>query len=395
MDDTLRALGDLARFRRRLVATMQDQVVIGITGSCGKTTVKEMTAAILKRRWPAGPDYPEGAVLYTRGNLNNLIGMPLSLLPITPRQRAAVLEMGMNAPGEIHAMALSAEPDICCITNVHGVHLAGLNDLDGVAKAKGELFAASKDSAMLVVNLDDERVRALADGIQRKKITFATVDSGADMYTSEIEAEPGGVITFLLHRGNETVQIHLYTVGLHNVTNAVTAAAIGAAAGATLAEIAAGLADFRPGDRRMVQLQTATGLGVLNDTYNANPASMEAGLKTLAQMGGKRTAALLGDMLELGDSSVAAHHQLGRQVAELGVDFLGVVGSFKDKIVSGALEYGMLPDRVKLFEEKAAAAAWIESLQESGELTAGDWLLVKASRGLRMETIVERLTGNT
>jgi len=395
VEDTLQALADLARFRRRLVATMQDQVVIGITGSCGKTTVKEMTAAILKRRWPAGPHYPDGAVLYTRGNLNNRIGMPLSLLPITPRQRAAVLEMGMNMPGEISAMALSAEPDVCCITNVHGVHLEGLHDLDGVARAKGELFAASKENALLVVNLDDERVRALADRIQRKKITFATVNSAADLYASEVEAEPGGVITFLLHRAGETVQIHLYTVGLHNVTNAVTAAAICTAAGATLAEISAGLADFRPGDRRMVQLQTAAGLGVLNDTYNANPASMEAGLKTVAQMGGKRKAAILGDMLELGESSMAAHRQLGRQAAELGLDFLGVVGSFREEIRQGALEHGMLPDRVRSFEEKAAAAAWIESLQESGELAAGDWLLVKASRGLRMETIVERLTGNT
>lgn len=395
VEDTLQALGDLARFRRRLMAKVQEQVIIGLTGSCGKTTVKEMTAAILKRRWPAGPHYPEDAVLYTKGNLNNLIGMPHSLLPISPRHRAAVLEMGMNAPGEIRSMARSAEPDICCITNVYGVHLAGLHDLDGVARAKGELFEESGEDATLIVNIDDERVRALADGLERKKITFSADSDQADLYSSDIEALPEGAIRFLLHRGEETVQIYLNTVGLHNVINSVTAAAIATAAGAGLAEIAAGLADFRPGDRRMVQLKTPNGLGVLNDTYNANPASMEAGLKTLVQMGGKRTAALLGDMLELGDSSVAAHRQLGRQAAELGVDYLGVVGSFREEVGRGAREYGMSPDRVRVFAEKAEAAAWLELLQESGELDESDWLLVKASRGLRMETIVERLTGNT
>jgi len=392
--DTLAALGAMARFRRRLSARLQEQVVISITGSCGKTTVKEMTAAILRRRWPAGPDHPEDAVLATRGNLNNLIGLPLTLLPITPRQRAAVLEMGMNMPGEIRAMARIAEPDICCITNVHGVHLEGLGDLDGVAGAKGELFEEAPEQATLVVNLDDQRVRSQAERHSRKKLTFSTCRPEADLFATDVEAE-AGMICFELHRHGETAQIHLFTVGLHNVANAVAAAAIATAAGATLGEIASGLADFRPADRRMVQMRTPAGLGLLNDTYNANPASMEAGLKTLVQMGGRRTAALLGDMLELGESSAAAHRRLGRQAAELGVTFLGVVGGFREEVLKGALEGGLVPDRARMFEEKESAAAWIEGLQESGELAAGDWLLVKASRGLRMETIVARLTGNT
>jgi len=395
VEDTLQALGDLARFRRRLMRKIGKPVIIGITGSCGKTTVKEMTAAILRRRWPSGHDYPENCVLATQGNLNNQIGMPLSLLPITPRQKAAVLEMGMNAPGEIRAMARSAEPDICCITNVHGVHLAGLHDLEGVAQAKGELFAESLADAVLVVNLDDDWVRALADQYQRRKVTFSVDDDHADLHLSKIEAVPGEGITFLLHRDGETRNITLDTVGLHNAANALTAASIATAVGASLGEIAAGLADFHPADRRMVQMKTAAGLGVLNDTYNANPASMEAGLKTLVQMGGRETAAVLGDMLELGESSVAAHRQLGRQAAELGVGFLAVVGNFSEDVVAGALENGMPPDRVKMFVEKEAAAEWILSLTRSGALGSGDWLLVKASRGLRMETIVERLTGKT
>lgn len=391
VDDTLEALGELARFRRRLAARYQQQVVIAITGSCGKTTVKEMTAAIMRRRWPAGPEYPEDAVLATRGNLNNLIGLPLTLLPITPRQRVAVLEMGMNAPGEIRAMARTAEPDICCITNVHGVHLAGLHDLAGVAAAKGELFAEAGQESILVVNLDDERVVQQATLHDRRKLTFSITNQAADLYVSSIHQEPEGVITFTLHHDGEAVQAHIYTVGLHNVANAAAAAAIASAAGMGLTDIAAGLADFRPGDRRMVRLKTAHGLGVLNDTYNANPASMSAGLHTLMQMGARHTAAMLGDMLELGQSAVEAHRQLGREVAELGVSYLGVVGELRQEVAEAALSAGMPPDRVRMFDQKPEAVKWLEDLQHKGELVQGDWLLVKASRGLRMETIVEAL----
>ncbi|MFV0435934.1 MAG: UDP-N-acetylmuramoyl-L-alanyl-D-glutamate--2,6-diaminopimelate ligase [Desulfopila sp.] len=395
VDDTLAALADLARFRRQLVRKISRPLVIAITGSCGKTTVKEMTAAILRHHWPSGSGNPENSVLATTGNLNNVIGMPLTLLPITPRQRAAVLEMGMNAPGEIRRMAKSAEADISCITNVHGVHLAGLHDLAGVARAKGELFAESAPEGILVVNLDDEWVRTLAEPCSQRKITFSLTDPGADLFVGDIEALAGAGLRFMLHRQGETTQIVLDTVGLHNVANGLTAAAIATAAGATLAEIARGLADYRPADRRMVRMETAAGLGVLNDTYNANPASMVAGLQTLIQMGGRQTAAVLGDMLELGDSAVAAHGQLGRQAAEAGLGFLAVVGDFREHVAAGALAAGMAADRVRLFAEKDAAADWISSLVDSGALAAGDWLLVKASRGLRMETIVERLTGNT
>ncbi len=397
--NTLTALGDLARFRRRLMNTIQDQVVVGLTGSCGKTTVKEMTGAIFRRQWPAGPDYPENAVLQTKGNLNNLIGLPLSLLPITPRHRAAVLEMGMNAPGEIRTMARIAEPDICCITNVHGVHLAGLHDIHGVAAAKGELFAEASEDAVLVVNLDDEHVQGIANNYSQKKVTYSvsvsTHNRPVDVYASDVVAESGGVITFTLHYAGEKEQIHLYTVGVHNVSNALSAAAIAIAAGVKLAEIAAGLADFRPSDRRMVQVETSFGVGVLNDTYNANPASMEAGLKTLVQMGGAKVAALLGDMLELGESAKGAHKDLGRQAASLGVNFLGIVGEFSEEVAQGAVEQGLDPDNVLTFDDKEKAAEWVENLQQTRKLVKGDWLLVKASRGLQMETIVERLTGNT
>ncbi len=396
--DTLQALGDLARFRRRLLARYEEQFIIGITGSCGKTTVKEMTAAILRRRWPAGPDYPENSVLYTKGNLNNLIGLPLSLLPLSPHNKAAVLEMGMNAPGEIRQMTRVAEPDICCITNVHPVHLEGLHTIEGVAAAKEEIFAEAQAETLLIINLDDAHVRQMAGRYAQPKICFSAstenVPAEADVFVSNVKVTDG-VIIFMLHRGKEKTEVRLHTVGLHNITNALCAAAIATGAGASLAEIAEGLADFRPADRRMVQMRTSFGVGVLNDTYNANPASMAAGLTTLMQMGTGRTAALLGDMLELGEGSAATHRELGSLAASLGVTYLGVVGKYCTEVYEGACSGGMTPDNVRTFVNKDNAAEWIENLQESGQLVGGDWLLVKASRGLQMETIVARLIGKS
>ena len=171
--DTLQALGDLAAFRRRALAEQCEQVVIGLTGSCGKTTVKEMVSSILARMWPEGPDFPADCVLKTTGNFNNLIGLPLSLLPLDVRHRAAVLEMGMNRPGELRRLGAIADPDISCITNIHGAHLEGLQSIEGVAKAKEELFAATKESGILVVNLDDVRIRELSGKYNNRQITFA------------------------------------------------------------------------------------------------------------------------------------------------------------------------------------------------------------------------------
>ncbi len=173
VSDTLQALGDLAAFRRQKLAEQCQQVVIGITGSCGKTTVKEMVFSILARMWPAGAEYPADCVLKTTGNFNNLIGLPLSLLPLDVSHRAAVLEMGMNRPGELSRLGTIADPDVSCITNIHGAHLEGLQSIEGVAKAKEELFGATRESGVLVVNLDDVRIRKLSSKYNNRQITFA------------------------------------------------------------------------------------------------------------------------------------------------------------------------------------------------------------------------------
>jgi murE/murF fusion protein len=402
--DTLQALGDLAAFRRKALAEECKQVVIGLTGSCGKTTVKEMVSSILVGMWPEGPDFPADCVLKTRGNFNNLIGLPLSLLPLDVKHRAAVLEMGMNRPGELKRLGEIADPDISCITNIHGAHLEGLESIEGVARAKEELFAATRKSGVLVVNLDDSRIRDLATRYDNRKITFSVNDRGQQnagetkpdeiiphLWASNIHMEEGGTITFTLHYEQESVEIHLFIAGEHNVSNALCAAAIGLAAGASLEHIAAGLADFRPPDKRMEMLRAKSGFTIINDTYNANPASMAAGLKTLKMIAGKTSIAIIGDMLELGPVSGQAHYEIGKLIAELAIDYVGVIGEFKKNVVQGALDHGFHKDRLHMFEGKEVAARWIHEMVDREKPAQNNVVLVKASRGLRFETIVAEL----
>jgi len=393
--DTLKALGDMAAYRRKQLAKICDQIVIGITGSCGKTTVKEMVAAILKRKWPEGAEYSPDSVLKTQGNFNNLIGLPLSLLPLNLTHRAAVLEMGMNQPGELSRLTEIADPDISCIVNIHSAHLEGLQSIEGVAMAKDELFAGTKENGLLVVNLDDSRVSRLAEKYNQNKITFAVHEENLkkdpDIWATDINLEETGVITFTLHSDDKTEDIHLYAAGEHNVSNALAAAAITFSCGADIGEIAAGLADFRPPDKRMEILQAKGGYSLLNDTYNANPASMAAGLKTLKHMSRNYCVAILGDMLELGATAGSAHFELGQLVAGLQINSIGLVGEFKDEIRNGALAGGLSSENIKLFKDKKNVAEWVRGLISQKKLGQDGHLLVKASRGLRFETIVSEL----
>ncbi len=403
VEDTLQALGDLAAYRRQVMKEVASPLVVGITGSCGKTTVKEMTAAIFAKHWPSGAKdatmAPESQVLKTQGNYNNLIGMPLSLLPVSPAHKALILEMGMNQSGEIDRLARIAAPDIACIVNVHAAHLEGLHSIEGVAKAKEELFAGCGQNAVLIVNLDDPLVRTMAQKYQRKKIFYAldTPEKNGERVelpqvwaSGSIKAENGSQ-HFILHVGKQTRPVTLCVQGVHNVANAVAAAAIAHAAGIGIAEINDGLAAFRSADKRMQIVKGKGGLLILNDTYNANPASMRAGIVTLAQQEGKRRVAILGDMLELGPGSGEAHRDIGLFLAGQGVDFVALVGSFAPETAAGALQAGMKKRQLLVFSEKQEVVPWIEGLLATGQLQAGDWLLVKGSRGMRLEEVVERL----
>jgi len=379
--DTLKALGDLAAWRR---AAMPGLRVVAITGSSGKTTVKEMTAAILSR----GHN-----ILKTKGNFNNLVGLPLSLLPVEPAQEFAVLEMGMNRPGEIARLTEIAAPDIACILNVMESHLAGLGDIEGVARGKGELFAGLGAEAIMVVNNDDPRVVALAAGCPQRQISFGT-GANALVRATHIRGLGEEGILFTLHVGEERRRITIRQPGLHTVANGLAAAAMAHAAGAPLDDIVAGLESFAAAANRLAICQVMGGLKVVNDTYNANPGSVRAALATLRDLAGNRKqVAVLGDMLELGAHSVAAHRGVGETAAAMGCDLLFAVGRFAEQTVEGARAGGMDNQQARVFASKEEIVAHVRKLVVLGDLAAGDWLLVKGSRGMRMETVVDGLVG--
>jgi murE/murF fusion protein len=380
--DTVAALGQLAGSLRHWNNNLQ---VIAITGSSGKTTVKEMVGAILSQ---------SHAILKTEGNFNNLIGLPLTLFGLKPEHEIAVLEMGMNRPGEIASLTEIADPDIACIINVQEAHLEGLGDIQGVAKAKNELFTGIKQTGKVAVNLDDEIVSSLAARLKQEKITFGCRPE-AFVRATEIKSLGQNGMAFSLHIGNETRQVTIQGLGRHNVTNSLAAAAMAHGVGVGIDEISSGLAAFRPYDKRARIEELPSGVKVLNDCYNANPASMQAALHTLIDLKkNHRTVAVLGDMLELGTKTNEAHAALGRTVKKLGIDFLAAFGSQAENMVINARNAGMDSAAAKGFSSKKDLASWLHKLIRDGRIESGDWCLVKGSRGMRMEEVLEFLRNN-
>lgn len=379
VEDTLTGLGDLAA-RRRLDAPGLS--VIAITGSAGKTTVKEMAAAIISIGH---------SVLKTSGNLNNLIGLPLTLFRLESGNEFAVLEMGMNRPGEIARLTEIARPDVACITNIGEAHLEGLGSIEGVAQAKGELFKGASPSCWLVVNADDPRVVELADRCSQEKVTFGFSES-AQVWASDVVFGGENGTSFVLHIGKERRAMRIASCGDHNVRNALAAAAIGVCAGIAVDDIVRGLTAWEPYSQRFQIKTTPEGIKVVDDTYNANPSSMRAALETVGQMApGKRTVAILGDMLELGDHSPVAHREVGKTAAATGFSYLFAMGRQAEQVVSGARSEGMAETQIGALTDHGEAVARIRALSKQNELGIGDWILVKGSRGMRMEVVVQGL----
>ncbi|MDX1775971.1 MAG: UDP-N-acetylmuramoyl-tripeptide--D-alanyl-D-alanine ligase, partial [Desulfobulbales bacterium] len=380
--DTLVALGQMAGFLRRWRNDLQ---VVAITGSSGKTTVKEMTAAILGRNH---------TILKTKGNFNNLIGLPLTLFRLRQDHEIAVLEMGMNKPGEIASLTKIADPDVACIINVQEAHLEGLGDIGGVARAKNELFAGLKSRGKIAVNLDDDIVRSLAEPLAQEKTTFGR-HPDAFVRASDISSLGTKGMQYTLHIGPQSGRATIKGLGMHNVTNSLAAAAMAHALGSGLDQIIQGLAEFEPYDNRTGVEKLSSGIWVLNDCYNANPASMQAALKTLADLKkDKKAVAVLGDMLELGSKSNEIHSSLGQAVYESGCDFLAAFGSQAENMVSGARLAGMAAAAAKGFMDKKELVSWLEKLLHHGMIAPGDWFLIKGSRGIRLEEVLELLRNN-
>jgi UDP-N-acetylmuramoyl-tripeptide--D-alanyl-D-alanine ligase len=373
--DTLKALGDLAQYRRRKL----DPAVLAITGSNGKTTTKEMVAAILERGTLGGKSL-RGRVLKTEGNLNNLVGLPLTLLRLGEKQRVAVVELGTSHPGEIGRLTEIADPDAALITSVAPAHLTGLGSLAGVAREKGELFRRMNCEGTAVVNLDDLWVARFGKAFKGKKVTY-----GKNGQVTGKEWRSLGVrgAEFTLRVDNQNQRIRLRLCGRHNLWNAVGAAALAHSLGVGLAAIEKGLRAVKPFSMRM-ELEQWRGLRIINDAYNANPASMEAALRTLAEMPGRgNRVAVLGDMLELGRENARCHLDLGRAAARYRLHRLFLLGPQARRVKRGAVAAGMDGDLVVIGRDHQEIAARLK-----GQVKKEDWLLFKGSRGMQMEKVL-------
>jgi UDP-N-acetylmuramoyl-tripeptide--D-alanyl-D-alanine ligase len=351
--------------------------LVGVAGSNGKTTAKEMTAAILGKA---------GDCLATRGNLNNHIGVPLTLLRLTPGHRFAVIEMGANHPGEVAALAELARPSVGMITNAGAEHLEGFGSLEGVARAEGEIVAALPPPATAVINADDS-FAPLWRGLTRARVVSFGLHGEADFSAREVRTAigAGGFHTrFRLTAPQGSAAIELHLGGTHNVANALAAAAAATSAGATLAHIAAGLAEVRAVAGRLQFKRAAGGAWLIDDSYNANPSSMRAAIEVLAALDGRKWL-VLGEMAELGVFAAQAHAEIGECARAAGIERLYATGALMADTVAS---FGA---GAQWFADTAAlAAALTAALAQAGSEVR---LLVKGSRCNRLERVVDALTG--
>jgi UDP-N-acetylmuramoyl-tripeptide--D-alanyl-D-alanine ligase len=369
VEDTLYALQEMSCMHRKKYSIP----MVGITGSNGKTTTKEMLAGILKRKGP---------VLKNEGNLNNHIGVPLTLLKLEARHRTAVIEMGMSAVGEIDLLARLVSPDVGVITNVGPAHLEFLGTMDRVAEAKAEVLGNLKTDGAAVLNADDRYFETLRKKWSGRVISFG-IEAGADVSASDIRQDKD-FTDFTLSVADQKVKVRLRTVGRHNIYNALAAAAAATAAGMTLDAVKYGLDDFAPVAMRS-ELKLVHGRTVLADYYNANPGSVKAALETLVSLRtGMQSIAVLGDMLELGDATEEAHREIGRTAARLGISVLIAVGALSKYMLEGAYERGMPKNRLFAAGSHTEAADLLKKHSKNG-----DAVLIKGSRGMKMEKILE------
>jgi UDP-N-acetylmuramoyl-tripeptide--D-alanyl-D-alanine ligase len=368
VDDTREAL---VRFTRHQLHR-QGCKVVGITGSVGKTSTKEMAAAVLGRRFE---------VLKTEGNLNTYTGLPMSVAGLEPRHQVFVAEYAMSALGEIQFLTRMAPPDVAIVLNVGLSHVGLLGSVEAVAQAKRELVEGLVEDGVAILNADDTRVAAMASAAPGRVLTFGLGE--ADIHAADLR--PGGLggTTFWLQLPGEGAEVRLPVAGAHAVSNALAAAAAGHVMGIPAAEIAAALGAVEAVSGRGKARTGRLGSTVIDDAYNASPSSMAAALEVLLEETARPRIAVLGEMLELGDRAAAAHREVGR--AASGADFLVAIGEHANEIAEGAREGGLEPDRIAVVDSAAAAAEAVEAR------LAGALVLVKASRGMALEEVVDRL----
>ncbi|KFD43681.1 UDP-N-acetylmuramoyl-tripeptide--D-alanyl-D-alanine ligase [Cellulosimicrobium cellulans J34] len=377
VDDVQAALGELARHVLATLRERGDLRVVGVTGSVGKTTTKDLLGQLLR---------PEGPTVVPRGSFNNEIGLPLTVLEADETTRFLVLEMGASGVGHLTYLTRIAPPDVSVVLVVGSAHLGEFGGIDAVARAKAEIVTGLAPGGVAVLNADDLRVAAMADAAPGEVVTFGTIPA-ADVRAEDLGIDRTGRASFTLRvrpgasagADEGRARVTLGLVGEHHVTNALAAAAAALRLGVALPDVAARLSDARAlSPHRMQVTERPDGITVIDDSYNANPDSMRAALKALAVMAGRdrRSVAVLGEMLELGDDSRVAHDDIGRLVVRLNVKLLVVVGEGAGGIHDGATQEGSWGDETRFVPDVEAASALLRE-----ELREGDVVLVKASNG--------------
>jgi UDP-N-acetylmuramoyl-tripeptide--D-alanyl-D-alanine ligase len=375
VDDSLAAIQRLAGWWRDRVTDLR---VIGITGSVGKTTLKELTAAVLRQRY---------RTFKSAGNLNSDIGLPLTLLDLPLDAERAVLEMGMTRPGELTELTAFTKPVIGVVTNVGPSHLSRLGSLDAIQAAKAELIQALPPGGVAILNGDDERVRSMADlAPDGVRVMTYGLDPSNVLWADQIESYGLDGISFHVHYEGETIAARLPLLGRHSVHAALAAAAVGLTEGQGWGEIIAGLKDLAELEvLRLVVVPGINGSTLVDDTYNASPASMLAALNLLSDLPGRHVA-VLGDMLELGEYTLKGHQLVARRAVEV-CELLVTIGKLGKLIADEALASGFDPSRLFATTDREAAVAWLRE-----RLQPNDMVLIKASRGLRLDEVTAALT---
>ncbi len=354
--------------------------VVAITGSAGKTTAKELTAHVLR----AGG----GRILSNEKNFNNGLGLPITVLNLAKDKSfdAAVLEMGMSTPNnEIKRLCRITPPDVAVVLNVLPVHVEHLGSIENVAKAKAEIVEGMKRDGTAILNADDSRVAAMRD-LHTGETIFFGIENSADIAASEVEMSRFGETKFVLNLPNDMAQVNFALSGKHNVLNALAAAAVGFKFGMSAREIADALQTIAPPPQRGEVLHFADDFTVVNDSYNSNPAALLGMVSTLIENGqnAKRKIVVAGEMLELGVKEREIHRETGAALAKSGIDFLIGVRGLASEIVEAAKENDLA--NARFFEDSIQAGEFLKD-----EIRAGDLVLVKGSRGVRTERVIEKI----
>ncbi len=376
VEDALRGLQDMARALRQQSGTK----VVAITGSAGKTTTKETIAAMLATRW---------RVVKNKGNFNNHIGLPLSLMALRSRPDVAVMELGMNHRGEISALVAIADPDVRVWTNVGDAHLGFFQSADAIADAKAEVLEGADDHDVLVCNADDPLVMARTASFPGRTITFGLSTSASVRATDVVDRGASGMRAHLVTPAGDR-QIETRLLGRGNLSNLLAATAVAMHFDVPLDEVVEQIRDAAPAERRGSVRRSPDGVIVIDDSYNSSPAALRKALDVLAHDGGgHRRIAVLGEMLELGGHAERLHRECGTAAAGAGLALLVAVGGRAARaIADGAREAGMPAAAVHYMEGSVAAAAFVAEVVRPGDL-----VLVKGSRGIRTDVIVDRILG--